>query len=192
MGELEDVQIPALVAWSLTAAFALLAVPSLVRLVRLDSLSTTPDIRQQDLAELLMVLAMLAMVSPLGGPIPAAGWQAILVLTAGWFFVAALRGRRCCAVHHLVSAAAMLYMITAMPHRGDHGPWLVMTESSAKLAWPVLALAAIGYFAVDSVRAGIIGARWARTESLRDHRAVRQVCRALMGAGMAYLLVTGL
>ncbi|GAA3818497.1 DUF5134 domain-containing protein [Amycolatopsis tucumanensis] len=189
MGELEDVQIPVLVAWSLTVAFALLAVPSVVRLVRLDALTTTPDTRQQDVAELMMVLAMLAMVSPLGGPIPAAGWQAILVLTAGWFLVAALRGRRCCAVHHLVSAAAMLYMITAMPGHGD-GPWMAMTPG--QLAWPVLALAAIGYFAVDSVRSGILGARWARTESLRDHRAVRQVCRALMGVGMAYMLVSGL
>ncbi|GHF04881.1 DUF5134 domain-containing protein [Amycolatopsis deserti] len=188
MGELEDVHIPAVVAWSLTVAFAMLAVPSVVRLVRLDA-TTTADTRQQDLAELLMVLAMLAMVSPLGGPIPAAGWQAILVLTAGWFFVAVLRGRRCCAGHHLVSAAAMLYMITAMPGHGD-GPWMSMTPG--ELAWPALALAGIAYFAVDSVRSGILGARWARTESLRDHRAVRQVCRALMGVGMAYMLVTGL
>ncbi|NIH79538.1 DUF5134 domain-containing protein [Amycolatopsis viridis] len=184
--------IPAALAWSLTVAFALLAVPSLARLVRRDALTTTPDTRQMDLAELLMVLAMLAMVSPLGGPIPAAGWQAILVLTAGWFLVAALRGRRCCALHHLVSAAAMLYMITAMPGHHEHGPWLSMAGHPVKLAWPVLALAAIAYFAVDSVRAGLLGVRWARTESLRDHRASRQVCRALMGAGMAYMLVTGL
>lgn len=61
-----------------------------------------------------------------------------------------------------------------------------------KLAWPVLALAALAYFAVDIVRSGIVGARWARTESLRDHRAVRQVCRALMGAGMVSMLVSGL
>lgn len=185
------VHIPAVVAWSLMVAFALLAVPSTFRLVRLDAVTTTADTRQMDLAELLMVLAMLAMVSPLGGPIPVAGWQAILVLTAGWFFVAALRGRRCCAIHHMVSAAAMLYMITAMPDHG-HGPWMSMEGQPMKLAWPVLALAAIGYFAVDSVRAGLIGVRWARTESLRDHRAVRQVCRALMGVGMAYMLVTGL
>jgi len=185
---LRNVQIPVVIAWTLTAGFAVLAVPSVVRLARADA-TTTADTRQMDLAELLVALAMLAMVSPLGGPIPVAGWQAVLILTAGWFLVAALRGRRCCAVHNLVSATAMLYMITAMPGH-PRGPWMAMP--GGELAWPALALAAIAYFAVDSVRAGIAGARWARTANLRDHRAARQVCRALMGAGMAYLLVTGL
>lgn len=83
-------RIPDVLAWSLTVLFALLAVPSVYRLVRPGR--HDPDLRQMDLAELLMVVAMVAMVSPLGGPIPAAGWQAILALTAGWFFVAALRG----------------------------------------------------------------------------------------------------
>ena len=36
---------------------------------------------------------MVAMLSPVGGPIPAAGWQAVLVLTAGWFAFSAWRGR---------------------------------------------------------------------------------------------------
>ncbi|WP_236788426.1 DUF5134 domain-containing protein [Amycolatopsis sp. GM8] len=183
--------IPDAVAWSLTVLFALLAVPSVYRLVRLEV--HDPDIRQMDLAEVLTVVAMVAMVSPLGGPIPAAGWQAVLVLMAGWFFVASLRGRRCCAVHHTVCAAAMLYMITAMPRQGmDHGPWLVMSDMSGRLAWPVLAVIAIGYFAVDAARSGFKAIRVVHRAPVREVLTARPIYRSAMGLGMAYMLVAGI
>lgn len=183
--------IPDAVAWSLTVGFALLAVPSVYRLVRFQSYE--PDIRQMDLAEVLMVVAMVAMVSPLGGPIPAAGWQAVLALMAAWFFVAALRGRRCCAVHHLISATAMLYMITAMPQHGlNHGPWLVMSSMPGRLAWPALAVLAIGYFAFDAARSGVTATRMARGVPVRQVLLARPVYRSAMGLGMAYMLVAGI
>jgi hypothetical protein len=185
--------IPAPLAWSLTVLFALFAVPSVYRLVRLDAARFDPDIRQMDLAEVLMVLAMVAMVSPLGGPIPAAGWQAVLLLMAGWFFAAALRGRRCCAVHHLISATAMLYMITAMPqHDMDHGPWLVMSEMPGRLAWPALAVAAVAYFVFDAARSGVTAARVVRGAPAREALIARPIYRAAMGLGMAYMLVAAL
>src|SRR5437764_14854555 len=116
--------IPVVVAWSLIVLFAVLAVPAVHRLAEG---AATWNARETDLAELCTVVAMVAMVSPLGGPIPAAGWQAVLVLVAGWFAVAATRGRRNCFVHHAICAAAMLYMLTAMPrHAADHGPWIVL------------------------------------------------------------------
>lgn len=184
---------PDVLAWSLTVLFALLAVPSLYRLVRPGTAQHDPDTRQMDLAELLMVVAMVAMVSPLGGPIPAAGWQAILALTAAWFLVAALRGRRCCAVHHVISAAAMLYMITAMPqHDGDHGPWLTMSEMPGRLAWPALAVLAVAYFAFDSARSGLTAARLVRGAPVREVLLVRPLYRAAMGIGMAYMLIAGI
>ncbi|HVV10130.1 DUF5134 domain-containing protein [Amycolatopsis sp.] len=185
--------IPASVAWSLTAVFALLAVPSVYRLVRLAGPGMDPDIRQMDVAELLMVVAMVAMVSPLGGPIPAAGWQAIFALMAGWFFVAALRGRRCCAMHHLISAVVMLYMITAMPQNGmSHGPWLNMVEMPGRLAWPALAVAGVAYFAFDVARSGFNAVRMVRGAPVREALTARPIYRAAMGAGMAYLLVAAL
>jgi Domain of unknown function (DUF5134) len=186
-------QIPAPLAWSLMVLFALFAVPSVYRLVRLDAARFDPDIRQMDLAELLMVLAMVAMISPLGGPIPAAGWQAVLALMAGWFFVAALRGRRCCAVHHMISAAAMLYMITAMPQqRMDHGPWLVMSAMPGRLAWPALAVAAVAYFAFDAARSGITAVRVVRGAPAREVLTARPIYRAAMGLGMVYMLIAAL
>jgi hypothetical protein len=187
------VHIPDAVAWSLTVLFALLAAPSVYRLVRLDASRLDPDIRQMDLAELLMVVAMVAMVSPLGGPIPAAGWQAILALMAGWFFVAALKGRRCCAVHHMISAAAMLYMITAMPRGGmDHGPWLTMSQMPGRLAWPALAVLAVAYFAFDVTRSGFTAVRVVRGAPVREAIIARPIYRAAMGVGMAYMLVAAL
>ena len=181
--------IPDALAWSLTVLFALLAVPSMYRLVRLAPRPIDPNIRQMDLAELLMVTAMVAMVSPLGGPIPAAGWQAILALVAGWFLVAALRGRRCCAVHHTISAAAMLYMITAMPEQGmSHGPWLTMSQMPGTLAWPAFAVLGIAYFAVDTMKSGVTAVRVVKGVPVRDALIARPIYRAAMGAAMAYML----
>lgn len=180
--------LPAAISWALMTLFVLLAVPSVYRLANTEVGWTA---RETDLAELLMVLAMVAMVSPLGGPIPAAGWQAVLVLTAGWFAVAAVRGRRCCALHHAVAAAVMLYMITAMPsHTMDHGPWLTVSAmGSARLAFPALAAVAAVYFAYDAARVGRRAVRNARSAGLRDATFVRPISRAVMDVGMSYLLV---
>jgi uncharacterized protein DUF5134 len=183
--------IPVAVEWALVALFTVLAMSSLYRLVRADPLRVEQDQRENDLAELLVVLAMAAMVSPLGGPIPAAGWQAVLVLTAGWFVVAAVRGRRCCAVHHAIAAIAMLYMISAMPaHEMDHGPWLTMSgATSARLAFPAIAALAAAYFAYDAVRGGTLAIRTARTAGIRHAGFLRPACRTAMGIGMSYMLV---
>ncbi|MEV6627033.1 DUF5134 domain-containing protein [Amycolatopsis sp. NPDC051106] len=176
------------VDWALTAVFAALALPCVLRLVRLDYQRLGPGVRHGDLAELLLVVAMVAMLSPVGGPIPAAGWQAVLVLTAGWFAVAWWRNRAC--AHHALSAAAMLYMVTAMPHGGTaHGPWLTMATMDARLALPLVAVAAAGYFVLDAARAGVLVVRGSAVAAGGPGQASRAVCRAVMGAGMGYMLL---
>jgi hypothetical protein len=177
------------VAWAMTAVFALLTLPCVLRLVRLDYGRLGPAVRHGDLAELLLVVAMVAMLSPVGGPIPAAGWQAVLVLTAGWFGVSWWKGRRsghASCGHHAVSAAAMLFMVTFMPHGTvSHGPWLTMSGPSPAL-WLSLVFGVVaGYFAVDAVRAGISAVRGARP----DGQVSRSVCRVVMGVGMGYMFV---
>lgn len=177
------------VDWALTAVFAALALPCVLRLVRLDYGRLGDGVRHGDLAELLLVAAMVAMVSPVGGPIPAAGWQAVLVLTAGWFAVAWWRGRAGCA-HHALSAAAMLYMVTAMPHGGmAHGPWLTMSTMDSRLALPLVAVAAAGYFVVDAAWSGVLVVRGPAVAAAGPGQASRAACRAAMGAGMGYLLL---
>ena len=188
------------VAWLLTAVFAVLVLPCVRRLVRLDYVRLGPGVRNGDLAELLLVVAMVAMASPVGAPIPAAGWQAILVLTTGWFAVVWWRSRSdtvgvagphaAGCGHHALSAAAMLYLVTAMPHAGMvHGPWLTMSTATG-LALPALAILGAVYFAADAVRSGFLAVRTRGRYS--PGFTSRTVCRAVMGAGMGYMLVAAL
>ncbi|KZB84461.1 DUF5134 domain-containing protein [Amycolatopsis regifaucium] len=179
------------VAWILTAVFAALVLPCVLRLVRLDYRRLGGTVRDGDLAELLLIVAMVAMLCPVGGPIPAAGWQAVLALTAGWFAVSWWKGRRsghAACGHHAVSAAAMLIMVTFMPHSEvSHGPWLVMSGPDATPAlWLSLVFGGVAaYFAVDAVRAGILAARSDRGSG----QLSRRVCRVIMGFGMGYMLI---
>jgi hypothetical protein len=177
------------VGWLLTLLFAGLAWPCLSRLIRLDYVRLGQAARNGDLAELLLVVAMVSMLSPVGGPIPAAGWQAVLVLTTGWFAFAWWRGRRAGSAncgHHALSAAAMLYMVTAAPHTADtHGPWLNMSTMDTRLAWPAVAVLVAAYFAFDAGRT-LFSLR-ANIGSSGD--TSRAVCRTVMGAGMGYVLL---
>jgi hypothetical protein len=177
-----------LVDWVLTAVFAALVLPCVLRLVRLDYARLGHGIRHGDLAELLLAVAMVAMFSPVGGPIPAAGWQAVLVLTTGWFAVAWWRTRAC--AHHALSAAAMLYVVTAMPHGGtDHGPWLTMAAMDARVAVPLVAVVAAGYFVADAAWSGVLVVRGSAVAGPGAGHASRAVCRTVMGAGMGYMLL---
>jgi hypothetical protein len=188
------------VSWVLTLVFLALTLPCVLRLVRLDYVRLGQATRNGDVAELLLVLAMVAMFSPVGGPIPAAGWEAVFLLTASWFLIAWWRARRApgqaaphgqCA-HHALSAAAMLYMIAAMPHGGmTHGPWLTMSAmDGGTLAWPVVAVLATGYFVLDAARSGLLVFRG--QPDAEAGFASRAVCRSAMGLGMGYLLIAAL
>jgi hypothetical protein len=183
---------PVVLAWVLTAVFALLALPCVLRLTRLDYVRLGPTVRHGDLAELLLVVAMVAMFSPVGGPIPAAGWQAVLALTTAWFGVTWWRGRRVghstpCG-HHGVSAAAMLFMVTAMPHSaGAHGPWLTMSSTVSPMGpWlSAVAIAIAAYFVADAVHSGIQAARGGVSDQVS-----RWACRMIMGGGMGYMFLS--
>ncbi|MEU6644782.1 DUF5134 domain-containing protein [Saccharomonospora sp. NPDC046836] len=193
-------QIPAIVAWILTGTFLALTYPCLARLTRLDYVRLGSGVRHIDLAGLLMTLAMVAMVSPVGGPIPVAGWQAVFLVVAGWFLFASLRDRmaagvcRRCDLHHGLSALAMLYMLAAMPHAG-HATWPTMADAPGSLALPVIAVLAAAYFGFDGVQAGARAVRSLRNrgpDGLPAGFASRAVCRVVMGLGMSYLFVATL
>ncbi|MGH3431240.1 MAG: DUF5134 domain-containing protein, partial [Thermocrispum sp.] len=102
---------PTPVLWLLSVLFVAMAAPCVYRLAA--DAGPQPECckvsRLDEAAELLMWLGMLAMVSPLGGPIPLAGWQALFVLTAAGLGVlwvlrrrVLLRATRC--GHHAVMA----------------------------------------------------------------------------------------
>ncbi|WP_197319229.1 DUF5134 domain-containing protein [Saccharomonospora sp. NB11] len=188
------------VAWGATVVFAALLRPCLTRLTTLDYATLGAATRQADVAGLLMTVAMLAMVSPLGFPVPVAGWQAVFVVTAAFFLAAAVRGgdARCrrCDLHHGLGALAMLYMLAAMPH-GDagHGVWPTMVDGAATggYALPLVAAGCVVYFALDgalTVRR-LVRARRAATVAPAG-AASRSTCRAVMSAGMAAMFAVGL
>ncbi|EID55925.1 DUF5134 domain-containing protein [Saccharomonospora xinjiangensis] len=194
--------IPTAVAWGATAVFGVLLRPCLSRLVRLDYATLGAGTRQADVAGLLMAVAMLAMVSPVGFPVPVAGWQALLAVTACWFLAAALRERagrgvcRGCDLHHGVSAAAMVYMLAAMPH-GDagHSVWPTMVGEPVTGTFVLPAVAAVlGLYFAGDVAATVRRVVRVRRGDTRPPAGVlsRFGCRAVMSAGMALMFAAGL
>ncbi|MEU4666838.1 DUF5134 domain-containing protein [Amycolatopsis sp. NPDC023774] len=192
---------PAFVSWLLTAAFAALAWAPLAHLRRDAGLSPVaassgeghrpraplaagsslpanappprrPPTRADSVAELVLCAGMIAMTSPVGAPIPAAGWQAVLLLTLGW----SLTTRR---LHHLATTATMLFMLTAMPHPADdHGPWLTMPAMGHGW-WTPLTFAAAAWFLLEAAR---LVPSWRTDPS-------RALSRTGMSLGMACALV---
>jgi hypothetical protein len=120
-----------------------------------------------------------------------------------WFLFAWWRDRRTPApgsspgqfAHHALSAAAMLYMIAAMPHDGTvQGPWLNMStiDSRGGLAWPVVAVLSAAFFVVDGVRSGVVAVRTSADATTPPGSPSRAAHRSMMGLGMGYLLVAAL
>ena len=185
--------------------FVLLAYPCMSRLVRLDYCRLGTGVREADLAGLLMAVAMAAMVSPVGFPVPVAGWQALFLIATCWFAVNVVRAPasrnvcRHCDFHHGVSAAAMMYMLAAMPHGdGDHSghsvwPMMVDPDSTQTYALPAVAALCTVYFLADSAHAAWRALRNRRV-GIASPPGVRSrfCCRVVMNFGMAGMFVAGL
>lgn len=162
------------------------------------------------MAHVLMGIGMAVMASPVGGPLPAAGWQAIFLVVAAWFAGSWWHERRTgppawdgmgwhgTGLHHAVAALAMLYMLTAMRpggHAGAHdtAPWLAGHLESPGLALPVVGWVLVGYFAVTAV---LLVARtdWrpgppTGESSILLTPRITASCQTAMALGNGYLLV---
>lgn len=143
--------------WLLTGAFLGVAGYSVARLVR-ASRKYPGSTRSVDLAHVLMGTGMAVMVSPIGGPVPHAGWETVFLLLAAWFVGTWVvnRGEHAphwhgSTLHHGLSAVAMLYMLTAAPHDGMamSQPWSP-GHSMGSLALPALGWVLIGYLLVHA------------------------------------------
>lgn len=186
---------PVAVLWVWSVFFAIMAASSAYRLALAGDLAgrRAGIDRVDEAADLLMCLGMLAMVSPLGGPVPLAGWRAIFVAAAvalgaaWWRRRRSLSGSTRCG-HHAVMAAAMAYMLIAVPH-DDHpaDPWLTMSGHGGSLEhWP-LAVAALVYCAVD-IAVGVPRVlRAPAGQGIGGERA-RAVSRVAGSAGMGAML----
>ncbi|HEV7648294.1 MAG TPA: DUF5134 domain-containing protein [Actinophytocola sp.] len=197
--------------WLATAAFLAIAGYCVARLA---AAHRAPDgypgrHRAVDLAHVLMGVGMAAMASPVGGPLPQAGWLTVFLLLAVWFAGSWWRTRRIGrsetddlgwhsggGLHHAVGALAMLYMLAAMPHAGhDQSPWSAgHLEPGAAL--PALGWALVAYFLLASVlviartdwRTAPRAANIAAPPILRAPR-LTATCEATMALGNGFLLL---
>jgi hypothetical protein len=156
--------------------------------------------RAIDLAHVLMGVGMAAMASPVGGPLPAAGWQAIFLLIGVWFAGAWWRERRTgpaerfgATLHHAVGALAMLYMLAAMPHAGHHAtPWLP-GHLGPGAALPAVGWTLVVYFLAATVvlvvRTSWRAAPRSAAPSILCTPRLSATCQATMALGSGYLLV---
>jgi hypothetical protein len=195
--------------WSATAAFLVIAGYCVARLAAAHRAPGGYPGRHRavDLAHVLMGVGMAVMASPVGGPLPPAGWQTVFLLLAVWFAGSWWRSRRVApsetddvgwhagGLHHAVGALAMLYMLAAMPHAGhDQSPWFAgHLEPGAAL--PALGWALVAYFLVASALV-ITRTNWRTAPRstaggappiLRAPR-VTATCEATMALGNGFLL----
>lgn len=97
----------------------------------------------------VMGLGMAAMFVPAADPLPRPVWVGVFAVLAAWAAVAAVRERSLSGhgAHHLVGAAAMLFMVLTPHHHGAAGP------AGSALLLAVVALAFTAWFVADVTRA---------------------------------------
>jgi hypothetical protein len=193
---------PSWLGWLCVAVFLAVAGYCVLRLVVADRVRGYPGChRALDTAHLVMALGMAAMCSPVGGPVPVAGWQTVFLLMAAWFAGAAWRARRTGVrveplgwhgggLHHAAAALGMLYMLSVMPH-GAHemsDAWMGAHPSGGG---PALGWVVVAYFGGSAV---LLGRHLARAAvppggwpAVLAGRRVATACQLAMALGMGYL-----
>lgn len=164
--------------------------------------------RATDVGHGMMSAGMAVMCSPVGGPVPVAGWQTVFLVSTSWFAGSWLRNRQSRVtaeaigwhgggLHHAVAGLAMLYMLTAMPSGGGHNmmaaPW-VPAMHDTEFALPLLAWLFVAYFVVHAT---ILVVRLRRPAAHGDDRLPALLtaprltvsCQVFMALGMSYMLV---
>ncbi|HEV2781018.1 MAG TPA: DUF5134 domain-containing protein [Actinophytocola sp.] len=194
--------------WVLAAVFLAVAGYCVVRLVAAHRAPVGYHgcHRALDVAHLVMGLGMAVMCSPVGGPVPAAGWQTVFVLLAAWFLGSAVHrgrtGRRAEPIgwhggglHHAIGALAMLYMLGTMPADPLHmaTPWMAGMSGAAGL--PVLGWLFATYFAgfalllaPRAVRAPAAVPVPGRLPAVLRAPRIPAACQLVMAVGMGYLI----
>ncbi|MBC6446628.1 DUF5134 domain-containing protein [Actinokineospora xionganensis] len=172
--------------WTCTAAFLAVAGYAVARLVvACRTPGSTGCHRTVDTAHALMALGMAVMCSPVGGPLPMAGWQTVFLLLTVWFLVRRepVSGWHGGGLHHAVGGLAMLYMLTAVPHSA-HAMASAWSPRMAgeQAALPVLGWIFVGYFAVQA-------ARLVRVSLRSDTHRVAAGCQGVMAVGAGGMIL---
>jgi hypothetical protein len=165
--------------------------------------------RATDVGHGMMCAGMAVMCSPVGGPVPVAGWETVFLVSTSWFAGSWFRERqtRVAAegigwhgggLHHAIAGLAMFYMLAAMPRSGGHShgmsaPW-VPAMNDVDLALPIIGWTFAAYFVVHAM---VIGVRLLRPAAPCDKRLpgiltaprLTVASQVFMALGMSYMLV---
>ncbi|HEX3589245.1 MAG TPA: DUF5134 domain-containing protein [Pseudonocardiaceae bacterium] len=191
MGEPESVR------WVITAMFAAVTLTCLLRLAsgRRNRPEGFPR-RHDDLGHLVMSVSMIAMVLSWTHLLPTVFWVLLFAAQAVFFGATLLRRSSDWSgheswdhTHHLMASLGMVYMVVAL---GDAAAMAGMSMSLPPLA------GAFGvYFLLYALWSGARAVRLAPgpagcsgSPSVLGRPLAVHGCRALMGAGMAYVLFT--
>jgi hypothetical protein len=178
---------PELVRWAFTALFAGISLTCVIRLLTHRRTPATPP-RHDDVWHAVMGLAMVAMVLSWLTLLPTPLWVVLFGGQAAFFAAVLLRNRseetgedqNWEHTHHFVGSLGMVYMVMAMT-----GPMNTMSPLAVSFGVYFLAYALwSGIRALQPVPLPITGPAQVLSRPLLVHG-----CRALMGGGMAYLLL---
>ncbi|MGE3285211.1 MAG: DUF5134 domain-containing protein [Pseudonocardia sp.] len=156
-------------------------------------LGTSAGRRGEALAHGVMGLGMAAMFVPSLDPMPRWAWIAVFLALGVWAGAAALRasGRdaRQVHVHHLVGAAAMLFMALTPTHHhgGSGGPDGSLLLAVVALGFTAWFLADVARMLTNTAPPGPDGAAGPVATQARLQRPAR----IAMSAAMAVMLVAG-
>ncbi|WP_018686581.1 DUF5134 domain-containing protein [Actinokineospora enzanensis] len=198
---------PAWLGWVLTTAFLGIAGYGVARLVIAARPGTPVPAgysgrqRAADVAHVAMAFGMAVMCSPVGGPLPPAGWQTVFAVVTAWFLGAAVLGRgrggHLPGWHggdwqHAVAGLAMLYMLTAVPHSAHSMSAAWTMPHAGEAALPVLGWLFVAFFAAQAVGLGMVLRRAGSGGGLLADGRVAALCQLVMAVGTGYLLLVTL
>lgn len=192
------------VRWVMTAMFAVVTMTCLLRIATTAGRAERPagfPHRHDDLGHIVMAVSMIAMVLSWTRVLPTAVWVVLFGAQVVFSASVLLRGRTAGTnptrrenwdhTHHLVAAAGMVYMVVAMsgPMTGMTGA-PVMTTSPLAGAFGLYLLGYAAWSGLRATRLGVAPAGWSGLPSVLGRPLLVDGCRAMMGAGMAYVLLT--
>lgn len=174
--------------------------PGTVETVACGCSDETSGERASSLAHAVMALAMATLFLPSTDPVPTAVWIILFTAVAAWFGAGLLRAGNATrwtsvAVHHLIGALAMIYMLVSMGSgsansaAGTDMSGMDMSGGRAGIAGPVVVIALMLYFGADATSSGLRLFRPAPADTgvLRSVR-LSASCRVLMCLGMIVML----
>jgi hypothetical protein len=179
---------PELARWAFTALFAGISLTCVVRLLSHRRTPATPP-RHDDVWHAVMGVAMVGMVLSWLALLPTPLWVVLFGGQAVFFAAMLLRNRSEGTdqnwehTHHFVGSLGMLYMVVAMAGPATRMPEMSPLAVSFGVYFLAYALWS-GMRALQPVPLPVTGPAQVLSRPLLVHG-----CRALMGGGMAYLLL---